>query len=140
MFLADTLSRAFPVSETVRDDSEMLNIVHTISKHLPMSEKGRVQFKKETELDPELRIVVKYIKEDPHFERKKKEKKDSVNDQLEKFEKDIFFALMGLRIGIFTSTDLVHSPGADLTFYTHVHKLRIMKFRQRKRPKQNKFD
>ncbi|GFW99793.1 integrase_H2C2 domain-containing protein [Trichonephila clavipes] len=63
MFLADTLSRAFPVSETVRDDPEMLNIVHTISKHLPMSEKKRVQFKKETELDPELQIVVKYIQE-----------------------------------------------------------------------------
>ncbi|GFV11066.1 transposon Tf2-9 polyprotein [Trichonephila clavipes] len=59
MFLADTLSRAFPVSETVRDDPEMLNIVHTISKHLPMSEKRREQFKKETELDPELQIVVK---------------------------------------------------------------------------------
>ncbi|GFX37359.1 transposon Tf2-9 polyprotein [Trichonephila clavipes] len=49
MFLADTLSRAFPVSETVRDDPGMLNIVHTIPKHLPMSEKRRVQFKKETE-------------------------------------------------------------------------------------------
>ncbi|GFW68438.1 transposon Tf2-6 polyprotein [Trichonephila clavipes] len=54
MFLADTLSRAFPVSDTVRDDPEMLNIVRTISKHLPVSEKGHVQFKKETELDPEL--------------------------------------------------------------------------------------
>ncbi|GFW39822.1 transposon Tf2-9 polyprotein [Trichonephila clavipes] len=64
MFLADTLPRAFPVSETVRDDPEMLNIVHTISKHLPMSEKRRVQVKKETELDPELQIVVKCIKED----------------------------------------------------------------------------
>ncbi|GFV63360.1 transposon Tf2-6 polyprotein [Trichonephila clavipes] len=63
MFLADTLSRTFPVSETVRDDPEMLNIVHTISKHLRMSEKRRVQFKKETELDPELQTVVKYIKE-----------------------------------------------------------------------------
>ncbi|GFV98607.1 putative RNA-directed DNA polymerase from transposon BS [Trichonephila clavipes] len=63
MFLADTLSQAFPVSETIRDDPEMLNIVHTISKRLPMSEKRHVQFKKETELDPELQIVVKYIKE-----------------------------------------------------------------------------
>ncbi|GFX52844.1 uncharacterized protein K02A2.6 [Trichonephila clavipes] len=63
MFLADTLSRAFPASEPLRDDPEMLNIVHTISKHLPMSEKRRVQFKKETELDPELQTVVKYIKE-----------------------------------------------------------------------------
>ncbi|GFT93527.1 hypothetical protein NPIL_504481 [Nephila pilipes] len=34
MFLADTLSRAFPVNETVRDDPQMLNIVHTVSKHL----------------------------------------------------------------------------------------------------------
>ncbi|GFT40743.1 uncharacterized protein K02A2.6 [Trichonephila clavipes] len=66
MFLTDTLSRAFPVSETVRDDPEMLNIVHTISKRLPMSEKRRVQFKKETELDPELQIVVKYNKEVPY--------------------------------------------------------------------------
>ncbi|GFT48419.1 transposon Tf2-6 polyprotein [Nephila pilipes] len=63
MFLADTLSRAFPVNETVRDNPEMLNIVHTISKHLPMSEKRLVQFKKETKLYPELKIVVKYIKE-----------------------------------------------------------------------------
>ncbi|GFT97221.1 transposon Tf2-6 polyprotein [Nephila pilipes] len=63
MFLADTLSRVFPVNETVRDDPEMLNIVHTVSKHLPMSEKRQAQFKKETELDPELKIVVKYIKE-----------------------------------------------------------------------------
>ncbi|GFW98859.1 transposon Tf2-9 polyprotein [Trichonephila clavipes] len=30
IFLADTLSQAFSVSETVRDDPEMLNIVHTI--------------------------------------------------------------------------------------------------------------
>ncbi|GBN74205.1 hypothetical protein AVEN_207695-1 [Araneus ventricosus] len=63
MFLADTLSRAFPVNETVNDDPEMLNIVHTISKHLPMSEKKIMQFKRETELDPELQIVVKYIQE-----------------------------------------------------------------------------
>ncbi|GFS38881.1 transposon Tf2-6 polyprotein [Nephila pilipes] len=63
MFLTDTLSRAFPVNETVKDDPEMLNIVHTISKLLPMSEKRLVQFKKETELDPELKIVVKCIKE-----------------------------------------------------------------------------
>ncbi|GFS36678.1 transposon Tf2-6 polyprotein [Nephila pilipes] len=63
MFLADTLSRVFPVNETVRDDPEMLNIVHTVSKHLPMSEKRLAQFKKETELYPELKIVVKYIKE-----------------------------------------------------------------------------
>ncbi|GFY00226.1 retrovirus-related Pol polyprotein from transposon 297 [Trichonephila clavipes] len=49
MFLAGTLSRAFPVCDTVRDDPEMLNIVHTISKHLLMSEKRRVQFKKEPE-------------------------------------------------------------------------------------------
>ncbi|GBM78866.1 hypothetical protein AVEN_157824-1 [Araneus ventricosus] len=63
MFLADTLSRAFPVNETVNDDPEMLNIVHTISKHLPMSEKRIMQFKRKTELDPEFQIVVKYIQE-----------------------------------------------------------------------------
>ncbi|GBO35880.1 Uncharacterized protein K02A2.6, partial [Araneus ventricosus] len=64
MFLADTLSRAFPVIETVNDEPEMLNIAHTISKHnLPMSEKRIMQFKRETELDPELQIVVKHIQE-----------------------------------------------------------------------------
>ncbi|GFT71693.1 retrovirus-related Pol polyprotein from transposon opus [Nephila pilipes] len=46
MFLADTLSRAFPVNETMRDDPEMLNIVHTVSKHLPMSDKRLAQLKK----------------------------------------------------------------------------------------------
>ncbi|GFU49684.1 transposon Tf2-6 polyprotein [Nephila pilipes] len=44
MFLNDTLSRAFPVNETVRNDPEMLNIVHTVSKHLLMSEKRLAQF------------------------------------------------------------------------------------------------
>ncbi|GBO04530.1 hypothetical protein AVEN_267436-1 [Araneus ventricosus] len=63
MFLADTLSRAFPVNETINDDPVMFNTVHTISKHLPMSEKRIIQFKRETELDPELQIVVKYIQE-----------------------------------------------------------------------------
>ncbi|GFT45668.1 transposon Tf2-9 polyprotein [Nephila pilipes] len=62
MFLADTLLRAFPINETVRDDPEMLNIVHTVSKHLPMNEKRLAQFKKETELNTELKIVVKYSK------------------------------------------------------------------------------
>ena len=54
MFLADTLSRAYNASETAIDDTEMLNIVHTISKYLPMSEKKTVQFGKETESDSKL--------------------------------------------------------------------------------------
>ena len=63
MFLANTLSRAYNASETVLDDPEMLNIVHTISKYLPMSEKRTVQFKRETESDSELQKVIKYIKD-----------------------------------------------------------------------------
>lgn len=63
MFLADTLSRAFPVNETIKDDPEMLDVVHSISKYLPMSERRLAQFKKETELDSDLQMVMKYIKE-----------------------------------------------------------------------------
>lgn len=32
MFLDDTLSRSFSVSETINDDPEMLNVVDTLSR------------------------------------------------------------------------------------------------------------
>lgn len=63
MFLADTLSRAFPKDEIIKDDPEMLNVIHSISKHLPMSENRFTQFKQETESDAVLQRVIKYIKE-----------------------------------------------------------------------------
>lgn len=47
IFLVDTLSRALPVNETIRDDPEMLNIVCTVSVYLPVSKRKIIQFKKE---------------------------------------------------------------------------------------------
>ena len=63
MFLAETLSHAYNASETVIGDPEMLNIMHTTSKYLPMSEKRTVQFKRETESDSELQKIINYIKD-----------------------------------------------------------------------------
>ncbi|GFV98996.1 hypothetical protein TNCV_3390591 [Trichonephila clavipes] len=65
MFLADTLFSAISVSDTMSGDpKEMLNIVHTNSKHLPLSKKRLAQFKKKTELYSKLQIVFKCIKEE----------------------------------------------------------------------------
>ncbi|GBL84994.1 Retrovirus-related Pol polyprotein from transposon 17.6 [Araneus ventricosus] len=47
MYLADTLSRA-GMKETGGDDPEMLNVVHSVSKLLPMSESRFKQFQKAT--------------------------------------------------------------------------------------------
>ena len=44
MFLADSLSRAFPVKETIKDEPGMLNVVHVVSKY----GQRMTQFKKET--------------------------------------------------------------------------------------------
>ncbi|KFM69647.1 hypothetical protein X975_21174, partial [Stegodyphus mimosarum] len=45
MCVADTLSRACHVNETISDDPEMLKVVYVISKYLPMSERRVVQFR-----------------------------------------------------------------------------------------------
>ncbi|GBL80022.1 hypothetical protein AVEN_29040-1 [Araneus ventricosus] len=62
MYLADTLSRTY-VQDTIKDYPEMMYIVHSISKHLPMSENRINQFKQETKAVSYLQIVLKYIKE-----------------------------------------------------------------------------
>lgn len=44
MFLADASFRAFLVGVTITDDPEMLNVPHTISEYLPVSEYSIIQF------------------------------------------------------------------------------------------------
>ncbi|GBO00517.1 hypothetical protein AVEN_3736-1 [Araneus ventricosus] len=61
MYLADTLSRA-NMKETGGDDPEMLNVVHSVSKLLPMSESRFKQFQKATEEDKELQMLFEYFK------------------------------------------------------------------------------
>lgn len=61
MYLADTLSRA-SMKETGGDDPEMLNVVHSVSKLLPMSESRFKQFQKATEEDKELQMLFEYFK------------------------------------------------------------------------------
>ncbi len=63
MYLADTLSRAFKIDKQIKDDPEMNNIVHSITKYLPMSKSRLTQFKFETDQDEELQNVTKYVKE-----------------------------------------------------------------------------
>jgi RNase H-like domain found in reverse transcriptase/Integrase zinc binding domain len=47
MYMADTLSRAY-LPYSVRDDPELNVVVHSISKHLPMSDQRRAEFQAET--------------------------------------------------------------------------------------------
>ncbi|GBM78829.1 Retrovirus-related Pol polyprotein from transposon 17.6 [Araneus ventricosus] len=61
MYLADTLSRA-SMKETGGDDLEMFNVVHSVSKLLPMSESRFKQFQKATEEDKELQMLFEYFK------------------------------------------------------------------------------
>lgn len=53
MFMADTLSRAY-LKDTVKDDPELSYIVHSLSKHLPMTPAKKEKFKVETEKDCDL--------------------------------------------------------------------------------------
>ncbi|GBL82621.1 hypothetical protein AVEN_263699-1 [Araneus ventricosus] len=63
MYLADTLSRAFKSDTQIKDNPEMNNIVHSITKYLPMSQSRLTQFKYETDQDKELQTVIKFVKE-----------------------------------------------------------------------------
>ena len=47
----------------IKDDPEMNNIVHSITKYLPMSKNRLPQFKNETDQDKELQTVIKFVKE-----------------------------------------------------------------------------
>ncbi|KAK3931703.1 Transposon Tf2-8 polyprotein [Frankliniella fusca] len=58
LYFADTLSRA-TVNETEHDE-ELLDMVHSISKHLLMSEKRKEQFRAATTKDTDLNIISNY--------------------------------------------------------------------------------
>ena len=63
MHVADALSRAH-LSDTEENDSEEIELaVHTLSKHLPVSEARRSEFKTATELDCSLQRVKKLTME-----------------------------------------------------------------------------
>ena len=59
MYLADTLSRA-SLKEVGAEDPEMLNMVHSVVKHLPMSENRLSQFQKAIQQDKVLKLVYEY--------------------------------------------------------------------------------
>ncbi|GBM81004.1 Uncharacterized protein K02A2.6 [Araneus ventricosus] len=63
MYLADTLSHTFKSDTKIKYDPEMSNIVHSITKYLPMSKSRLTQFKYETVQDKELQTVIKFVKE-----------------------------------------------------------------------------
>lgn len=63
MFIADTLSRSFNVSAHVKDDLEMLNMVHNVVKYVPMSDKRKSEFVNETKNDVDLSLVCRYLRE-----------------------------------------------------------------------------
>ena len=59
MHIADTLSRAH-LSDTVENDSEEIELaVHTLTKHIPVSEARRAEFTTAVELDCSLQQVKK---------------------------------------------------------------------------------
>ena len=63
MHIADALSRAY-LSGTEENDSEEIElVVHTLTKHLPVSEARRAEFKTATELDCSLQQVKKLTME-----------------------------------------------------------------------------
>lgn len=61
MYLADTLSRAY-IKDDVTDDPEMLNVIHVITKSLPLSERRVSQFVRETQKDSEMTKAIEYCK------------------------------------------------------------------------------
>ena len=59
MYLADLLSRNF-LDDPVSDDPDMLEVVHEVTKHLSMAPEMKLEFQKETSLDPGLKAVMDY--------------------------------------------------------------------------------
>lgn len=59
MHIGDLLSRSY-VNDSVKDDPEMLNMVHSVSAHLAVTPLRRAQLVRETNRDPELILLKKY--------------------------------------------------------------------------------
>ncbi len=60
MFMADTLSRAY-LKDPVYDDPELKYVVHSLSKHLPMSKEKKDTFQNETSNDPDLSLLKQFF-------------------------------------------------------------------------------
>lgn len=56
MYIADTLSRSY-IEEEIKEDEEMLNVIHCLDQQLPMSKRRIEQFQKETQDDDVLSKV-----------------------------------------------------------------------------------
>lgn len=59
MYVADLLSRSY-INDTVQDDVEMSQMVHSVSRNLAITTSRRTQFERETSQDPELQMLKKY--------------------------------------------------------------------------------
>lgn len=62
MHIADLLSRQC-LGDPVEDDPEMTEVVHEVTKYIPMSETIKADLQRETALDPGLSAVMKYCRE-----------------------------------------------------------------------------
>ncbi|KAK3928243.1 hypothetical protein KUF71_000513 [Frankliniella fusca] len=62
MHIADLLSRQC-LGDHVEDDPEMTEVVHEVTKYIPLSETIKADLIKETALDPGLSAVMKYCRE-----------------------------------------------------------------------------
>lgn len=60
--LQTLLSRMHIKEEKVTDDPDMLNIIHSIYKLLPMSESRFQQFHKATKENDELKLIIQHYK------------------------------------------------------------------------------
>jgi len=61
MYVADLLSRSY-IQDPVEDEKEIMEIVHSLSKNLQISEGKKSVFRKHTEIDPVL-YQIKFCKE-----------------------------------------------------------------------------
>jgi len=57
MYMADTLSRAY-LTENVSFDPDSVTMIHTLSKHLPISSERKLEFQRETKKDAVLNQVM----------------------------------------------------------------------------------
>lgn len=91
LHLADTMSRMY-LQET-DEDPEMLEIVHSVSAHLPMSEERKLVFQRETTADPTLATVITNVQQGwPHINKLSTEQQSycKLQDDLH-VEDDILF-------------------------------------------------
>lgn len=126
MYVADTLSRAY-IKEKVMDDPDMLHMVHSISKVLPMSGSRFQQFQKATEEDDELKLISQYYQNG--WPEKRRVPKNLM--QYNKIKNDIV-CIEGL---VFLNDKMIISKvlRQNMLFFIHESHLGIQKCKSRAR-------